>query len=255
MDYNEIPLRNITFVSVVQGESDLDLLLTEEEQKRFISGLSTKDSSSRVSDTDLRRRYQAKFLRLQKQDVYLDFLDVVKIYARQCLPSPKKTELSFWSVSCLPSGSQEPKILSRVNLNMQEVLTAFCDISGLAFTFHVARSPLEQAFGAIWRETLEASGAKVLEHRYAPGGQDQIAVCCDKRQALRLLEVPAFLNSARCLNLRLMRKGPTKYNRYHSANNYRRHSLEFFPCNILFKRRNIWYKNRRYYSCKKNDSG
>ena len=53
-------------------------------------------------------------------------------------------------------------------------------------------------------------------HTYAPGGQDQIAFVISSTNFFDFIEIEAVQKAIRLFNLRLMRKGATIYNRYHS---------------------------------------
>ena len=51
---------------------------------------------------------------------------------------------------------------------------------------------------------------------YAPGGPDQVRLgIAGSKSALSLLKRPEIVYSIRLFNLRLMRKGPNTFNRYH----------------------------------------
>ena len=124
--------------------------------------------------------------------------------------------MSFWCCSCLPGGENRVPVYSRINVSWQEVLTVY-ENAGLCFSWHVALSPLEQAFGQ-GLETLQRKlpFVQVEKHYYESGGTDQIALSTrGVRDALRLLDNDAFVQAARTFNLRLMRKGACTFSRYH----------------------------------------
>lgn len=54
-------LRNIAHMSVVEGERDLDALITPEEQNAWLEGNLLPDAEGAVDDPDLRRRYRSRF--------------------------------------------------------------------------------------------------------------------------------------------------------------------------------------------------
>ena len=182
-------LRNIAHMSVVEGERDLDLVVTPEEQEQWLLGNleGLQDAQQRVQDESLRRRYAKRFDAFMRRRNAQDALFLLGLYLQAALPFPKRTELSFWAASCLPSdkGRDAPDaLLCRVSLNMQE---------------------------------LTAAGWEWNEHQYGPGGHDQFQLVGQSFEDIRdMLLSPPFADAMRLLNLRLMRRGPTYYGRYHS---------------------------------------
>jgi len=104
-----------------------------------------------------------------------------------------------------------------VNINWQEVFTVFTFGNDLWFSLHLARSPLEKAFGTSLAPLLKRHPPlRHTDHRYAPGGQDQTSFEIKGVQAAKkLLADEDVLRGIRLLNLRLMQKGPCTYGRYH----------------------------------------
>ena len=145
-------------------------------------------------------------------------IDLLAIYAAQCIPIPIQSELAFWGCSCLP-GYPEPgvKIYSRININWQEVFTVYTWDHNLHISIHLAKSPLQDAFGPSLERLRSAyPGLTISNHQYEPGGQDQInLVMSGVRGANDLLTNKEVLFAARLFNLRLMKKGPCTYGRYH----------------------------------------
>jgi hypothetical protein len=53
-------LRNVTFTSIPKGESDFDLVMSIEEQERWLNDLDyVEDSGDRLTNPDVRRKYVA----------------------------------------------------------------------------------------------------------------------------------------------------------------------------------------------------
>lgn len=206
-------LRNFTFASAPSGESDLDLILPPEAQEDFRGdGVSFDSLVERAVFPDLRRKYAPRFARftdLRQSDLAVG---VLRTYAQSMLPSPRTTELSFWSASCLP----DPYVYSRININWQEVCTVF-DPQSPKLSLHVALSPLAEAFGpSLQGLRAKFRGLEIEDHRYDPGGADQVNLIIRiGKSSERLLQHTAVRTAIRLLNLRLMRKGPCTYARYH----------------------------------------
>lgn len=213
-------LRNISLMSVVQGERDLDLLVTPQEQEQWLSGerAGLEDADLHVQDQALRERYRRRFEDFMAQPHAQDALFILGFYLRLVVPFPRRTELSFWAVSCLPdTGAPEGStLLLRVNLNMQEVFSLYSEQNGLWGSFHLARSPYEEALGPDWAGQLTEMGWGVRDHAYAPGSQDQFNLYAEGWDGLLSALVGWGHSGAMCrLNLSLMRKGATYYGRYH----------------------------------------
>ncbi|WP_278912543.1 GIY-YIG nuclease family protein [Deinococcus wulumuqiensis] len=214
-----LKLRNIAHMSVVTGERDLDLVVTPDEQEKWLAGqvAESEDAPTRVQDADLRRRYQRRFEEFGRQPHSEDAIFLLGLYLQAVVPFPKRTELSFWAVSCLPEyRMQEGRLLFRVNLNMQEVFTVIAYQGGLSASFHLAQSPFEAAFGSNWPEKLSELGWEFDDHAYAPAGHDQFNLHADGfGNIAKLMLLAPFADAMRLVNLRLMRKGPTYYSKFH----------------------------------------
>lgn len=136
-----VPLLNIVHTSVTYTSSDFDIILPPEQQKRWVSELSWEDiQGERVDKPELRQkytdRYNGSFTRMPYTK---DATRVLASYIRGAVPAVKQGEGEYWACSCLPKS----KVFYRVNINWQEVLTAWIDEDLLYFSFHLALSPLD----------------------------------------------------------------------------------------------------------------
>jgi hypothetical protein len=212
-------LRNITFTSLPKGESDFDLLMDAQEQEKWLTdpGYSPHDGS-RIENESLCHKYEAKFTRFMGMPYARDAIDLLAIYAAQCIPIPIQSELAFWGCSCLPEfRGPGVTIYSRININWQEVFTVSTRHNDLRISIHLAKTPLQVAFGRSLRRLCNAyPGLTISYHQYVPGGQDQInLVMSGVRGANDLLSNKEVMFAARLFNQRLMKKGPCIYGRYH----------------------------------------
>lgn len=207
-----VPLRNLAEMSVVRGERQFDKLVSPEEQEHWLTVWEEPSPypDPRVVDDDLRRRYTRRFRTFMQQPLANDALWLLGTYVAFAIPFPNRTELTFWSMSCLP----QPGVYSRVNINMQEVLTVFDHGEGLIASFHLAKSPIEREWGPDWRESL-SNIAPITDHYWKPGGGDQFQLQAPLEFALLLMTDRLFHEAMMTLNLRLMRKGPTYYSTSH----------------------------------------
>lgn len=213
-------LRNIAHMSVVTGERDLDLVVTPNEQEQWLSGDTEglQDAPVQVRDDDLRRRHHRSFERFMTLPQAHDVLLLLGVYLDMTVPFPRRTELTFWNVSCLPyGGPPRTPLYCRVSLNMQEVLALGVDEHGIWASFHLASSVYQQALGEDWRAQLTERGWETTDHQYQPGGHDQMQLFAGSFEDVReVLLNPLHSDGMRLFNLRLMRKGPTYYSKYHS---------------------------------------
>lgn len=212
-------LRNLAHMSVVQGERDLDLVVSPGEQELWLRGeLDTlRDAEQAVQDEALRLRYRRRSLTFMTLPHAQNVLCLLGLYLQAVVPFPRRTELSFWMVSCLPYGlPPKSDLRCRVSLNMQEVFSLSADEQGVYADFHLAGSPLEAEFGSGWRERLTELGLEASNHRYRPGGHDQFHLRAGSfEEGVDLICAAESGDAMRLFNLRLMRKGATYYSKYH----------------------------------------
>jgi len=216
-----IVLRNIQLMSVVHGETDLDDVVRPDAQATWErSGQQPSLAATRPSDAALRRRYARKFEQLQKIPFGVEAIEFLRRYLAVGLLSPASTELTFWSVSALPNhrpGKRDWVCLSRVSVGWQEVCTVGTLSGHFLVSLHLCRSVFEKSAGSRRMSIDEAFPTlEVTDHRYEPGGQDQLNLEVEGYDAaMALLNDPAIQRAVRSFNLRLMRKGATPYGRYH----------------------------------------
>lgn len=222
LEKKKASLRNISLVSTPQvlGETDFDLVMSPAEQTRWLDSVDVSvGSDSRVVEPILRSRYRARYDRFMRHRHAALVLPVLQEYARLSLPVIRDSEVSFWSCTCLPRSSRkDTTVHARINIYWQEVFNVSSGPSGpLWFTWHLALAPLQKRFGrSLRRVTDRHPTVSLIDHHYVPGGQDQIEMAIHgSRNALRLIHDPDVLRAVREFNLRLLRKGPCTFGRYH----------------------------------------
>lgn len=206
-------LRNITFTSIPKGESDFDLIMPAAEQDRWLKDTSYVDSSgSRVVDPELRRKYSRKFESFASLPRSDEVIDILRSYVGVNIPAFRRGEVSFWCVSCMPGRN----VYARINIYWQEVLTVFVVEDELWVSLHVADSP----FTLLSDETLALlferhPALEVMDHKYGPGGPDQVNLTLSLAAVRPFLFDPEVLPAIRLFNLRLMQKGACNFGRFH----------------------------------------
>ncbi|MFI5783684.1 hypothetical protein [Nocardia sp. NPDC051570] len=102
-------VRNREHASGVVGASVLDELVTEVEQKQWLGdpvGVNAADTSELIElDPRQLAAHRDEFDRLPDYSRSREIIDALRCYAVTCIPYPKRTEATFWTVSCLPKAS------------------------------------------------------------------------------------------------------------------------------------------------------
>ena len=214
-----IKLRNVVFASIPYGPSDFDQVMPSEDRNRWLTDTGYTDMAlPRTEDPETRRRFARKYQKFVQHSDAEDAVRILTTYVRQGIPAFPRSEMSFWACSCLP-GYHRPdvEIYSRINVYQQEVFTVYSENRRLCFSWHLAKSPLEHAFGpSLSRMRQMLPSVELDDHTYEPGGQDQVSLWTQGADvALRLLSDPAVIRAIRLFNLRLMQKGPCMFSRYH----------------------------------------
>jgi hypothetical protein len=206
-------LRNIVFTSIPKGDSDLDLVMPIEEQTRWLNDRAIVDNKGdRIVNPDLRRKFSSRFERFLQSPHRNEVLNILKAYVAAGIPVIRRGEVSFWCLSCMPRRD----VYSRVNVYWQEVLTAFVHEDELWLSLHMARSPLEKEFGSeLSRLFARHPAVDLIDHRYWPGGRDQTSLEVPITAARTFMADPAIITAIRLFNLRLMKKGPCFFGRFH----------------------------------------
>ncbi len=131
------------------GATGLRQFINLEQQRNWIEGKTNlRDAGERSESLEQRFKYVGRFEKLLRRPQAQEVLEILRIYGENCLPSPRKTERHYWSVSCLPSTSDKP--LVRVNASWMELFTLLADGDGLRARFIVHLSDFtagEDIFG------------------------------------------------------------------------------------------------------------
>ena len=218
-------LRNINIVSIINGETDFDYLIPKVEQDKWIDSKVAKYDfmSERFEYPELRKRYTDKFNKLKKYPLFDRVCSLFRAYVLATIPFPRKTEYSFWSVTCMPSTDEK---LLRVNIFWQETFHIFDHFS---FIENGHKKMENGLFTAIWvskTKLFKSYSRKQLGQKYpslfigdvvyGTGGQDQQQlIVFEPGEFLEILKDSRIVDAAKDFNLRLMRKGGNNNARYH----------------------------------------
>ncbi len=215
LEAQRFKLRNIALMSdpyfkTVAATRSIDLVMTPKEQEQWLNGKQIREKNAeRRINTKQREKYDLRIKKLEKKVFFNPFIDVLRTYFEIGIPYPERTEYSSYSVTCLPA----PRVYSRININMQEIFTAFEIDEFLGISLHVAKSPLKSELASLKRKY---TGLVVRDHKYKPGGDDQICLSFPYNSELKsFLKEPAISIAIRTMNLRLMRRGANIYSASH----------------------------------------
>jgi predicted GIY-YIG superfamily endonuclease len=218
-----ILLTNKTFVSNIIGDTDLDLIISSTEQDEWLENgieLSNEgyDLYSRVEEKHI-IKYRRNFDRLKQIDHYQQLKRILNLYIKTCLPAFKKTELSFWSLSCIPSTNigTYPRYFC-LNVNAMEVfVVGYEHKTKKPFAFFVLTNFFFDNDNDPERLCNKYKTLEAHQSDYRAAGADQLRFHFADLNELEdiLLTEPTIISSIRELNLRLMRKGGTIYSPFH----------------------------------------
>lgn len=223
-------ITNKTFVSSVIGETDLDLIIHPNDQENWLeNGVDlSNDGFDLYSKIDLKYKikYQHNFEVLKQNEHYDQMKRVLKKYIEICLPAHKKTELSFWSLSCLPSTNigTYPRFFC-MNINAMEVFVMgyskkerklFCFVN-LTERF---LDDIENVEGELQRYYSIYKTLNISQTNYRAAGKDQVQFGFEDIDEFELFltQEQPVVDSIKEMNLRLMRKGGTIYSPFHCFN-------------------------------------
>ncbi len=221
-------LRNVTYASRVYGEAPFDLEVPVEAQLAWLNDdKPIADARDRRDDPDLRSKGQSKFAQLQARDDYPDIAETIRLYITNTMPSPKRSERSYWSISCLPSTNKTANEmrLAVVNVNLMETLVLIGSADGSPGFWGFINMSYDRLWnhsGILksqlkWLQAEDVQHALISQWGYQTAGHDQTQLHLNEPYGFLLaLQEGPIAWACRELNLRLMRKGRTLFGRHHN---------------------------------------
>lgn len=212
-------VRNREHASGHVGPSTLDAVITEDEQTAWLRdpiGVNAGDRSALVAlDPSQLAAHDGDFRRLRQHPRYDTIVEVLGVYAARCIPFPRRTEASFWTVSCFP-GSNRRRI--------------FCVSMAALETFYIAVSDTSDTITAVlfvdkrhlpagrWGRALLAARGVMFDDEYthkSGGAFEQCLIVHDIRSLRSVLKSKQVRRAAAAFNLDLMRKRQSAYKPSH----------------------------------------
>ena len=209
-------IRNVQYTSFPTANSAFEVLMPRESQLKYLNDSKWVDPiGNRVSYPQLESRTQAKFSILTQSEDYNSLVAILGRYISQCVPSPRKTEVAYWSLSC-STGRQTDAVVSRLNVGWQEVLTVWNEEGHWYIYFQVRRSIIGPAFSELLKFRRRHRGCRLYRSSYSAGGSDQLRIeSAYLDDTMKLLDDVAFVLAARHLNVTLASKSGCMWSRSH----------------------------------------
>jgi len=204
-----------------QSAKGLRQFLDLEQQEEWLEGRAElADAEERQDSIEQRIKYAHRFQKLLRRPQASELFEILELYGQTCIPLPRATERTYWSVSCLPSTSDKP--LVRVNASWMELFTLYADgddlcarliihLSDFTTNGSFARERIDQMF-------LEGSVRAPEDLSYSvPRGPDIFIVKIRGSASIRdFLTAPRALRAVRRFNLTHMNRGRNAYQASHS---------------------------------------
>lgn len=216
----EISLANKEYVQDIIGKTDFDLLVSKDEQDAWLHRKNKTTENIRINDLAHRKRYIPEFNQFLKHPKNKEVIHLLKKYILECIPYPKRTEFSFWSVSCCPKTNKNtyPRLVC-VNIHMMETFVIGYDKTdpdNLWSFIVVSKNEFDRHYKNKMFFRIIHPNVSIHEHKYKSASGDSINIETTVECMSHLLDENAFIDAARNLDLRLMRKGATvMFSRYH----------------------------------------
>ena len=213
---------------ITRGPTGLRQFLDPEQQRDWIEGKAKlRDADERSESLEQRFKYIPRFEKFLRRPQAEDVLAILRLYAQNCIPIPRRTERTYWSVSCLPSTSDKP--LVRVNASWMELFTLYADGDGPSaplrtgirarFILHLSdfttdRSATQDNLDEAVLEGCVANPEDV-SHSY-PRGEDMLIINVRGSASIReFLANSRALRGIRTFNLTHMNRGRNAYQASH----------------------------------------
>lgn len=194
--------------------------LNFEQQRDWMEGrTSLPDTEDRSESLEQRFKYTARFEKLLRRPQAQEVLEILRLYAENCIPIPRTTERRYWSVSCLPSTSDKP--LVRVNASWMELFTIYAEGDGIRARciVHLSDFTTDQSAtqGHLDEAFLEQCVGRPEDIAYFfPRGDDMLGITVRGSASVRkFLFSSRALSGIRRFNLTHMNRGRNAYQASH----------------------------------------
>ncbi|OIM98997.1 hypothetical protein A9236_09455 [Polynucleobacter sp. QLW-P1DATA-2] len=220
-----LKLKNAIHVSSILGDTDLDAVVSPKEQEDWLAAISGQDfiggecEPKIILPQNQQDRFSKSFDQYLGHPLEKSATSLLKQYISKCIPFPRSTEYSFWSVSCMPSTnvSTWPRLFCVNVASMEIFIVGWVKKTNNLWAFMTVDA---EVLSQYWPEPevfLEHfPSVQFIERGYRDAGQNQITLACDEDARMDLLLAdPGVIHAAASLALRVMRKRSNFYMQYH----------------------------------------
>lgn len=211
-------VRNREHATGFLGVSTLDELITVDEQSEWLrncAAVNESDTSALVDlDPSQLAAHHHDFERVLVHPRKREIFAALESYARACIPYPRRTEATFWTVSCYPK-SNSARIFCVSMANVETFFVAVTEGSDRiqAVTF-VDRRELPTT--RVGRARMAMAGARLSPGGHRAGGSfEQRIDINDINDVPRVMRFAAVRRAAASHNLDLMRRRQSAYKSSH----------------------------------------
>jgi hypothetical protein len=218
LEAHKAVIRNVQYASLPLVGSAFEAIMPNESQARFLSDVDCQDLGGiPVAYPELMSRTETRFAALKRSEGFANLTKVLGKYLSSCVPSPRKTEVAHWAVSCGTSReSRAGRLVCRVNVGWQEVLTVWEEQGQWDVWFQARRSIIGRTFPELLKFRRRHLGCVFYRNAYLAGGTDQLRIASAYfDDTMALLDDPAFILAARHLNVTLATKSGCMWSRSH----------------------------------------
>jgi hypothetical protein len=211
----EITLVNRDHVSGVVGDADFDVILSPDEQLEWLEDTTRhQDRTFRIEDKAQRVSHHHQFASFKSHRYAERIVTILRHYIRETIPAYRKTERTFWSLSCLPATNKStwPRF-SCCSINTMEtfVIGHLKQDSLIPWAFIiVADTVFSEKFPDDDFFYKKYPGTEITLSNYKAAGPDQILISMTGFEQIEaVIQDDDVLLAASVLNLDVMRKGAT----------------------------------------------
>ncbi len=222
-----LTLLNVSLVSDFVSASVLEELLPSSVIERWLTCPIAENRSDlnatpiQFSDAQ-RARCERNLSRLQAHPLCRAAVVQLFLYLQSAVPYPRRTEHSFWSVSCMPSTNRQtwPRLLCISASRMELFCLGYyrdpqCSGAGWGF-MNVASDVLFSAFGGTTGFTIAYPAVEVIRSDYKDGGPHQVRLeTSTQNDMIALLRDESVTRAAATLCRRVMSLRSNIYSRHH----------------------------------------
>lgn len=227
MEKSGFRLRNIQLVSFSYGNTDFDLVMSPDSQEKWLSDLGYNDlDGQRVVDDHLRSLYKRKYEQFIQLPCAEEMIAIAKQYVQTSIPTPNRSQISFWNCTCLPYPSKG--LYLRINVGWQTVFDLIMSEGIIYSKWYLTRLLTEQAFGltleivnremdgVVTLDDYPGMEVIIMKSDLIKGGLDQVFVSVEGvDNAHKLLDDRYMLSAVRLFNVGLVQKSPCPWGKNH----------------------------------------